>query len=79
MKKHRTTIFTRLLLFLIIFLPVSYLLVTYLKGDELILNKKGEVNETIHESKSTIELTVELQREEILRLQQALDSCKTNK
>ena len=79
MKKHRTTIFTRLLLFLIIFLPISYLLVTYLKGEDSILNKKGDVKEVIHESKSTIELTVELQRKEILRLQQELDSCRINK
>lgn len=78
MKKHRTTIFTRLLLFLLIFTPISYLLITYLQEDGL-FNKKGAGISIIkYERKSTLEITNELLRNENAMLNKQLDSCKAD-
>lgn len=78
MKKHRTTILTRLLLFLLVFTPISYLVISYLQEDGA-FNKKGmDVSTMKHESKSTSELTIELLRKENVLLKKQLDSCKAD-
>lgn len=87
MKKHRTTVFTRLIIFLLIFTPLAYFGVNYAKGKNPLTEFKAlfDVNQDKqetnsrdipHKSKSKEELTIELQRTEIENLKKELEACK---
>ena len=87
MKKHRTTVFTRLMIFLLVFTPLAYIGVNYAKGKNPVtefkaliganLNKsEGNRRDTPHKSKSKEELTIDLQRNEIENLKKELEACK---
>ena len=87
MKKHRVTVFTRLVIFLLLFTPLAYIGVNYAKGKDpivefkkLISSKQNgtdlNVNEAPYKSKSKEELTIDLQRNEIENLKKELAACK---
>lgn len=81
MKKHRATSFTRLMLFLIVFLPIAWVAINLAKGDDPLVEFKkaiGMSNESkeANYSKSSEELTIEMQRTEIENLKNELELCK---
>ena len=81
MKKHRATSFTRLLLFLIVFLPIAWVAINVAKGDDPLLEFKRAIGVNTEHSKtsypkSSEELTIEMQRTEIENLKNELELCK---
>jgi hypothetical protein len=87
MKKHRTTVFTRLLIFLLVFTPLAYVGVNYAKGKNPLTELKTlfgvkqnmqeqNTRDVPYKSKSKEELTIELQRTEIENLKKELEACK---
>ena len=81
MKKHRATSFTRLLLFLIVFLPIAWVAINVAKGDDPLVEFKKAVGISTDKAKtnypkSSEELTIEMQRTEIENLKKELELCK---
>lgn len=86
MKKHRSTVFTRLLFFLIIFLPLAFIGVTISKGKDpmiefkrLIGQRTNSEESSTNYTKSSEDLTIEMQRKEIEILKKELEICKQSK
>ena len=81
MKKHRATSFTRLILFLLVFLPITWVAINMIKGDDPWLELKKAVGmstdqKKINYPKSSEELTIEMQRTEIKNLKNELELCQ---
>ncbi len=82
MKKHRSTVFTRMLFFLLIFTPIAYIGVMFSQGKNPVDEVKNLINKTTDKtnySKTSEELTIEMQRSEIENLKKELKMCKEQK
>ncbi len=81
MQKHRATVFTRMLIFLLIFLPLAFIGVTKYQGKDPMVELKKLIGDKNKEqptnySKTSEEMTIEILRQEVSDLKTQLIECQ---